>query len=178
MPDSTPTQAPRDFQQHLAELDKAGLLVRIDRPINKDTELQPLVRWQFVGGVPEAERRAFLFTNVVDGKGKRFDMPVAIGVYASSPEIYALGIRDDQGVALHPQTGVLWASEHGPRGGDEINIAQAGRNYGWPKWSFGRTYEGPRISPTPPISTLACASCEEADALCTISTASPSSIEM
>ena len=82
----------QDFQQHLADLDKAGLLVRIDKPINKDTELQPLVRWQFVGGLPENERRAFLFTNVVDGKGRRYDMPVAIGVYASSPEIYARGM--------------------------------------------------------------------------------------
>jgi 4-hydroxy-3-polyprenylbenzoate decarboxylase len=86
------TQPPRDFQQHLTALDKAGLLVRIDRPINKDTELQPLVRWQFVGGVPEGERKAFLFTNVVDGKGRKYDMPVAIGVYASSPEIYARGM--------------------------------------------------------------------------------------
>ena len=67
----SPNNAPRDFQQHLAALEKAGLLVRIDKPINKDTELQPLVRWQFVGGVPESERRAFLFTNVVDGKGRR-----------------------------------------------------------------------------------------------------------
>ena len=92
MADTTPLKTPRDFQQHLAELDKAGLLVRVDRPINKDTELQPLVRWQFVGGVPEAERRAFLFTNVVDGKGRRYDMPVAIGVFASSPQIYARGM--------------------------------------------------------------------------------------
>ena len=84
--------APRDFQQHLAALEKEGLLVRIDKPINKDTELQPLVRWQFVGGVAESERRAFLFTNVVDSKGRRYDMPVAIGVYASSPEIYARGM--------------------------------------------------------------------------------------
>ena len=83
---------PQDFQRHLAGLEKAGLLVRIDRPTNKDTELQPLVRWQFVGGVPESQRKAFLFTNVVDGKGRRYDMPVAIGVYASSPEIYALGM--------------------------------------------------------------------------------------
>ena len=50
------------------------------------------MRWQFVGGVPESERRAFLFTNVVDGKGRRYDMPVAIGVYASSPQIYARGM--------------------------------------------------------------------------------------
>jgi UbiD family decarboxylase len=85
-------KAPRDFQQHLAALEEQGLLTRIDKPINKDTELQPLVRWQFVGGVPEAERRAFLFTNVVDGKGRRYDMPVAIGVFASSPQIYAQGM--------------------------------------------------------------------------------------
>ena len=92
MSDATPLKTPRNFQQHLAELEKAGLLVRVDRPINKDTELQPLVRWQFVGGVPEAERRAFLFTNVVDSKGRRYDMPVAIGVFASSPQIYARGM--------------------------------------------------------------------------------------
>ena len=48
---------------------RAGLLLRIDRPINKDTELHPLVRWQFLGGMPEEERRAFLFTNVVDAQG-------------------------------------------------------------------------------------------------------------
>ena len=87
-----PLKAPRDFQAHLAMLEEQGLLVRVDRPINKDTELQPLVRWQFVGGVPESERRAFLFTNVVDGKGRRYDMPVAIGVFASSPQIYAQGM--------------------------------------------------------------------------------------
>ncbi len=90
MPD--PLKPPLDFQQHLADLEKHGLLVRVDRPINKDTELQPLVRWQFVGGVPEDQRRAFLFTNVVDGKGRRYDMPVAIGVFASSPQIYARGM--------------------------------------------------------------------------------------
>lgn len=85
-------KAPADFQQHLAALEQQGLLVRVDKPINKDTELQPLVRWQFVGGLPEDERRAFLFTNVVDGRGRRYDMPVAIGAYASSPRIYALGM--------------------------------------------------------------------------------------
>ncbi len=92
MADQPSRKPARDFQQHLADLEQAGLLVRVDRPINKDTELQPLVRWQFVGGVPEAQRRAFLFTNVVDGKGRRYDMPVAIGVFASSPQIYARGM--------------------------------------------------------------------------------------
>ncbi len=81
-----------DLQQHLADLEAAGLLVRIDRPINKDTELIPLVRWQFLGGMPEDQRRAFLFTNVIDSKGRRYDMPVVVGALASSPAIYALGM--------------------------------------------------------------------------------------
>ncbi|MGA8075936.1 MAG: hypothetical protein WB868_00945, partial [Xanthobacteraceae bacterium] len=55
---------PLDFQEHLKRLEAAGLLTRVDRPINKDTELHPLVRWQFQGGLREGERRAFLFTHV------------------------------------------------------------------------------------------------------------------
>ena len=90
---TSPSGGPRlDFQEHLADLEAAGLLVRIDRPINKDTELHPLVRWQFIGGMPEDERRAFLFTNVVDSKGRRYDMPVVLGALAASPRIYALGM--------------------------------------------------------------------------------------
>ena len=81
-----------DFQAHLADLEAAGLLVRIDRPINKDTQLHPLVRWQFVGGIAENERRAFLFTNVIDSTGRRYDMPVALGALAASPRIYAMGM--------------------------------------------------------------------------------------
>jgi UbiD family decarboxylase len=81
-----------DLQDHLADLEAAGLLTRIDRPINKDTELNPLVRWQFIGGVPEQQRRAFLFTNVTDAKGNRYDIPVVVGALASSAEIYAMGM--------------------------------------------------------------------------------------
>src|SRR5579864_3999808 len=81
-----------DFQEHLADLEAQGLLVRVDRPINKDTELHPLVRWQFLGGIPEDERRAFLFTNVVDSRGRRYDIPVAVGALAASAKIYALGM--------------------------------------------------------------------------------------
>jgi len=93
MLDKSKTSGPRlDFQQHIADLEAAGLLVRIDKPINKDTELIPLVRWQFIGGVPEDQRRAFLFTNVTDSKGRKYDMPVVVGALASSPEIYALGM--------------------------------------------------------------------------------------
>src|ERR1700760_3424996 len=81
--------APRDFQEHLARLEARGLLTRIDRPINKDTELHPLARWQFQGGLPESERRAFLFTNVVDSAGRRVDMPLAVGALAPNAEIHA-----------------------------------------------------------------------------------------
>ncbi len=81
-----------DFQSHLAALEARGLLVRVDRPINKDTELHPLVRWQFLGGIAENQRRAFLFTNVIDGKGRRYDIPVVVGALAASPDIYAVGM--------------------------------------------------------------------------------------
>jgi 4-hydroxy-3-polyprenylbenzoate decarboxylase len=81
-----------DFQEHLADLERAGLLVRVDTPIDKDTELHPLVRWQFVGGVPEDKRRAFIFTNVTDAKGRKYDIPVVVGALAASPQIYALGM--------------------------------------------------------------------------------------
>jgi 4-hydroxy-3-polyprenylbenzoate decarboxylase len=86
------TRAPSDFQEHLANLEAAGLLVRIDRAVNKDTELHPLVRWQFQGGLDEDQRRAFLFTNVVGADGRRFDMPVAVGALSASARIYALGM--------------------------------------------------------------------------------------
>jgi len=56
------------------------------------------------------------------------------------PEIYSLGNRNVQGAALHPSTGELWAHEHGPQGGDELNVIRAGRNYGWPVITYGRNY--------------------------------------
>jgi UbiD family decarboxylase len=83
---------PLDFQEHLARLNAQGLLVRVDRPVNKDTELHPLVRWQFQGGLAENERRAFLFTNVIDSRGQHYAVPVAIGALAASARIYAVGM--------------------------------------------------------------------------------------
>ncbi len=62
-----------------------------------------------------------------------------------SPDIYSLGHRNVQGATLHPDTGQLWTVEHGARGGDEINIPQAGKNYGWPVISYGREYSGGKI---------------------------------
>lgn len=61
------------------------------------------------------------------------------------PEIYAYGVRNVQAAALHPETGVLWEIEHGPRGGDELNIIEAGANYGWPLVTFGVEYSGDTI---------------------------------
>ena len=61
------------------------------------------------------------------------------------PEIWSYGHRNQQGAALNPWTGVLWTNEHGPRGGDEINIPQAGKNYGWPRATYGINYSGLRI---------------------------------
>src|SRR6266566_9212887 len=83
---------PLDFQEHLRRLEAEGLLHRIDRAIDKNSELHPLVRWQFQGGLREDERRAFLFTNVTNGSGRRYDVPVAVGALAASARIYAVGM--------------------------------------------------------------------------------------
>ena len=89
---TAPRRAYPDLHDHIAALDKAGHLVTVDRPICKDTEMHPLVRWQFRGGFPEHERKAFLFTNVHDAKGRKFDIPVVVGCLAASREIYRIGL--------------------------------------------------------------------------------------
>ena len=75
------------------------------------------------------------------------DNPFA-GRAGYKPEIYSLGHRNLLGLAVHPKTGAVWENENGPNGGDEINIIQPGRNYGWPLVSLGRTYQGPWQSET------------------------------
>jgi glucose/arabinose dehydrogenase len=57
------------------------------------------------------------------------------------PETFAHGLKDPEGAALNPQTGELWAIDHGPQGGDEINIIRAGKDYGWPDVSYGTQYD-------------------------------------
>jgi UbiD family decarboxylase len=81
-----------DLHDHLAALKAKNLLVTIDEKIDKDAELHPLVRWQFVGGMKEEERKAFLFTNIVDGKGRHYDMPVVVGAIAANRAIYSIGM--------------------------------------------------------------------------------------
>ncbi|MEY4643157.1 MAG: hypothetical protein RLZZ227_3151 [Pseudomonadota bacterium] len=65
------------------------------------------------------------------------------------PAIYSYGHRDQLGLAIHPGSGAVLAAEHGPNGGDEVNVIKPGLNYGWPNISFGRNYDGPRISESP-----------------------------
>jgi aldose sugar dehydrogenase len=82
-----------------------------------------------------------------------------VGTTGALPEIFSRGHRNIQGAALHPVTGELWAVEHGPQGGDELNVVEAGRNYGWPLITYGRNYgvgtrigeEGPKPGFEQPI---------------------------
>jgi glucose/arabinose dehydrogenase len=69
-----------------------------------------------------------------------------VGTAGAHPEIFALGFRDIQGVAIEPRTGRLWTSEHGPRGGDEVNAVEKGKNYGFPVIGYGREYSGKPIN--------------------------------
>jgi len=72
-----------------------------------------------------------------------------IGDDAYLPEIYSMGHRNQLGLAYHPTTGDLWATENGPQGGDEANIIVPGTNYGWPKASYSRQYRGDWVTDTP-----------------------------
>src|SRR5204863_7860256 len=72
-----------------------------------------------------------------------------VGRAGCKPEVYSLGHRNSLGLAVQPGTGNAWKNENGPNGGDEINIIRAGRNYGWPLVSYGRTYPGPKQSEQP-----------------------------
>lgn len=64
-------------------------------------------------------------------------------------EVFSLGHRDQLGLTVHAQTGQVLSAEHGPNGGDEVNVIMPGRNYGWPTVTFGRDYEGPRLTESP-----------------------------
>lgn len=78
------------------------------------------------------------------GGGAAPDNPF-ITVPGAQPEIWSYGHRNVQGAALHPQTGELWTTEHGPKGGDELNRSRAGANYGWPLVTHGLAYNGDKI---------------------------------
>ncbi|MBO0829726.1 MAG: UbiD family decarboxylase [Streptosporangiales bacterium] len=84
----------RDFRDYLDALESAGLLVRVPRRVNKDTELVPLVRLQF-RGLPESGRRAFRFDDVTDSRGRTFDGSTVIGAFAASRSVYAAALATE-----------------------------------------------------------------------------------
>src|SRR5262245_13846918 len=81
-----------DLHDHICRLAREGLLVVVDEPINKDTEMHPLVRWQFRGGIEEKKRKAFLFTQPTDGANHRFDAAVLVAGLAASRDVYRVGM--------------------------------------------------------------------------------------
>ncbi len=81
---------------------------------------------------------------ITDDGGVPPDNPF-VGRSGARPEIYTYGNRNPQGLAMHPEIGQIWEAEHGPKGGDEVNLLVAGTNYGWPVITYGRSYSGARI---------------------------------
>lgn len=92
-----------DLRDYITELERRDLLQRVAEPVNKDTELVPLVRLQF-RGLPENERRVFMFDNVTDARARRFDASVAIGTFAASRRVYAAALGVDH---VH-EAGAVW----------------------------------------------------------------------
>jgi UbiD family decarboxylase len=89
-----PPKHPRtypDLHEHVLALAREGLLVVVDEPINKDTEMHPLVRWQYRGGIPEPKRKAFLFTQPTDSKARHFDIAVLVAGLAANRDVYRVG---------------------------------------------------------------------------------------
>lgn len=97
-----------------------------ENPQNKDNDLGKIHRINDDGSIPSDNP-------FKDRTGK-------------ATSLYTYGNRNPQGLALHPETGELWETEHGPRGGDEINIIRPGRNYGWPLTTYGIDYSGAKIT--------------------------------
>src|SRR4051794_7653929 len=90
-----PPKHPRsyaDLHEHVLALAREGLLVIVDEPINKDTEMHALVRWQYRGGIPERQRKAFLFTQPTDTKGRHYDIAVLVAGLAANRDVYRVGI--------------------------------------------------------------------------------------
>ncbi|MEM6345657.1 MAG: PQQ-dependent sugar dehydrogenase [Bacteroidota bacterium] len=122
---------------------------------------------QHFGGRIEFDREGFLYLSVGDrggrdevqtltsSRGRIYRMHDDGSIPADNPfvneigvwlQMYSYGHRNPQGLALHPETGELWEHEHGPRGGDEVNIVRAGNNYGWPTITYGINYSGTKIT--------------------------------
>jgi 4-hydroxy-3-polyprenylbenzoate decarboxylase len=103
-----------DFRFYLEELERRGKLHRWTRPVNKDTELMPLMRLQY-RGIPDDQRQAFLFENVVDSRGRQHKIRVATGMYGSSREIAAFGLGCDQPMDIFEKWRHALARPYEPR---------------------------------------------------------------
>lgn len=112
-----------DGKLYLSTGDRSYLMEEAQNPTN---HIGVMIRLNPDGGLPE-------------------DNPF-IGHETIRPEIFSYGHRNPQGLTRHPQTGVIWSNEHGPKGGDELNIIKSGKNYGWPAVTFGIDYSGVIIS--------------------------------
>jgi hypothetical protein len=95
----------RDIREYLAELDRRDLLITVKRLMNKDTEIMPLVRWQF-RGLDSSQRKGWLFDTVTDSRGRKFDGSVAVSIAGASPEIYAV----EMGVKSPSEINAKWLS--------------------------------------------------------------------
>src|SRR5262245_55816390 len=92
-----------DLHEHVLALARENLLVVVDEPINKDTEMHPLVRWQYRGGIAEPDRKAFLFTQPTDGKGRRYGISVLVAGLAANRDVYRVGFGKPLG-----EIGATW----------------------------------------------------------------------
>jgi Glucose/sorbosone dehydrogenases len=116
--------------------DKSGNLF-VSTGERSDLETRPLAQ----------DLKAYLGKIIkIDKNGKPAAGNPFIGSNKAQPEIFSYGHRNPQGIAIHPETGELWEAEMGPRGGDEINLIKAGKNYGWPTITYGIEYSGQKIN--------------------------------
>ncbi|GAB4366348.1 MAG: PQQ-dependent sugar dehydrogenase [Spirochaetales bacterium] len=127
---STGERGERDRAQDLS--DTAGKVLRI-HPDGRIPQDNP---WAGQSGSTRRATDGKIPQGRIEGEGAR------TGAENVAPEIYTYGHRNIQGMAVHPETGKVWVHEHGPRGGDEINILTPGANYGWPVITYGREYFG------------------------------------
>ncbi|MHB9149160.1 MAG: UbiD family decarboxylase [Thermoleophilia bacterium] len=102
-PSSSVKRTYPDLRDHLLNLEGKGLLRRVTRPIDKDSEIHPLVRWQYRGGIRPQDRKAWLFEKPVDSRGKTYDIPVAIAALAANEGVYLTGLGVDEVGELGPK---------------------------------------------------------------------------
>ena len=113
-----------DVRQYLDELDRRGLLIRVDRETNKDTEIMPLVRWQF-RGLSQDQRKGWLFSNVTDSRGRHFDGSEAVSILGASPTVYAAKAAFEKAGVAPRDIDVIQLQDT-DAGAEVIHMAEAG----------------------------------------------------